>query len=134
MPSRRNVSRASRTPGNKMVRPVRCLRIDVEHRRLLAFERLRRERFAGRIDGALDQLLDTIADHRGDGRNGQRPTAAAGQQLVDRGRDIRRRIDQRAVKVEQDGARPIGCHDRSSYATLRNAPSAAVRIAAMLAR
>ena len=36
--------------------------------------------------------------------SGPRPLRA--KQLVDRGRNIGRRIDQRAVKVEQDGARP----------------------------
>ena len=86
--------------------PGQMLCVDVEHHRLLVLERLRSEWVAGRHDRALDQLLDAIADHRRDGGKRKRPASAAGQKLVDRGSDIGRRIDQRAVKVEQDGAWP----------------------------
>jgi len=68
----------------------------------------RRVHFGGRKGGVLclqagfDHRAGAVPDHLGDFGKRHRGEAQAGQHMVQRAEQVRRRIDQRAVQIEQD--------------------------------
>ena len=85
--------------------------VDVHHPGVVRIERFAVERFAaGRVD-TLDQRANAVADHSAHLWDRQRTEPVPSEQFIHRRRDVGRRVDQRAIEVEQ--------HRRGPAAILR---------------